>query len=601
MLPSSPLKKMSQRQNDYHHSFTPTPNQKDLGADFPANFSSKIYFKDLVGEGSNKRAVGNPHDPNTVLIHPKHAGNEETVILKGAEVIQELHDILAEGRHAHLNCGRRFVHLVGTATDKMSIAIGPRGIPIVWEDSTGLLRLARPPEAHSPLKAKLSCVNSWLQGRDGPLLRPEVLQALVADAALAVLCLHLNSRAHGDLKTEQIILDCDTSQIPAKLVTILTDLDTLMPVDKLGMALPSLCRNPWTRTEAYVSEERASWLRYGQLGGDSYNAVSDDLHALRLLILDLVLVMFYEIERPHLQLGIDLITGVLRKIQENLRRSEGDPGHPGHILSLWKEWSEKFMSDTKDEKYISEQLRSSKRRFYSSHMQKFPELVGRGSREAPIPQKREEAPGDKMEKSPSERDLKGQRPESPRGDHHSEARPANFSSEQFLSEFEIFLREHHPPLCGGAPCDLDSFRKLLSEFIEKRAASSSAPQIPEEVLQEELEEAHRIFVEKIMRPLRSGTSVSVNIFNGILNICRIAVPFGQGSWGRFFLNRALDASAATGAICMRMTFKNSILGSLLGVLCLVLRSQLYHLGARSRVRDSAEEGDSRPPKRRKVA
>ena len=246
-----------------------------------------------VGEGGFARVV--PDGGGRDRVERVVRAEDDAYTEAGLEKLTRLREALRpkdDGGDAELRCSSRFLRLAGVERhgDKRKVLLEPLGVPLY--DRHGMLASARSlSDGEVVARKRRACKNSW--GAGGLTL--EAVKTAMCDVSLAVLCLHLSGFAHGDLKPDNVVLDCVAagSKRP-QLRALLVDYDSLMPLDRSGHALPDRSTNWMIRTDYFVNSERADFIKRGERlnrerglptrawtpPARTYNAVRDDLFAL---------------------------------------------------------------------------------------------------------------------------------------------------------------------------------------------------------------------------------------------------------------------------------------------------------------------------------
>jgi hypothetical protein len=323
----------------------------------------------FIDKGATKKVFLDPTDENRVVY--RFRGEAKVRQARYAAALKGLADLdrlLRADRSPGLNCGGRFIKLVGVMPDKHSIVVKPRGLNIYGENvEEGRWRLVNRNDARL-LRSKQACLASWQEGTS--VIDASVLRDLMVDVALAVLCLHSNGRAHGDLKPAQVLVDCVATDgaSTSKLVALLADLDGLMPFSATGEALVHECGDPSTFSPPYASKGRLEWRNECRakrliLASSTYNAVADDLHALKLLLTDLSLIWLMDLDRVMTSSAQALLSEcvvIVRAKVVSIRTSS----HFGQVLDLWHRWCDEFSAELRDMDRVKESLKDSHRRLY---------------------------------------------------------------------------------------------------------------------------------------------------------------------------------------------------------------------------------------------
>jgi hypothetical protein len=166
-----------------------------------------------------------------------------------------------------------------------------------------------------------------------------------------------------------------------------------------------------------------------------------------------------------------------------------------------------------------------------------------------------------------------------------------------MRAFEEFEKRHVVSSAGSDEEKEQRILRILRLFVETDAVGLAPGGIPAEQARAEAREAQEVFERDVAGPLKRGTSIMVSILNGVLSICRYAIPFAPNSWGRFMFRRAIDVAAISGAVCSTIYIQNTFLGSLLAAMCMILKEKLNNPEAHKRRSGQESSSPASPSKR----
>lgn len=254
----------------------------------------------------------------------------ETAKQRTADILKDLQDVsVNEAEVSSLGCRRHFMELVAVRPD--GILAKPRGFPLVeYDDRLRTWRLVQRPTTKKKFDFCSSC---WDEERN--ILTEGTLVSILNQTCVAVLCLHMRGKTHGDIKPFQFIVHC--SEDAHDLIVVLADVDSVADMDGNGLVEK---RNRM-RTEAYTSPLRINSLRRGS---SHYNGLQDDLHALRLTLFD-----FLFLWSQGQEVDTDLLLKILRRaISEFGTDALTKIPSNSRVRSVWLEWCNTFVMKEKD-------------------------------------------------------------------------------------------------------------------------------------------------------------------------------------------------------------------------------------------------------------